>query len=508
MELPVAGNIKYLFMLTDALLNINLHQTVTSSFFKRGVQNIEIAGQKMNSFSDSINYTLTDSEKNVKELAAAMRDNKPTLFLTLTLNQKEHFGVWPLIKAVESLFPDKTSEKYRACMQTYMPVILRMWSLTVDHLNKYLLESSERLLGEIVNIWGRTEFQSLIRNVPHYHLLLWLKNITLEELKDLVASTKKHLRFKFDELLHSDLQIVKNTHDMEQIFESFVKIHTHNCEKGNNRCMKKTDAQRNKVCRFPSYQPSNITWLKEIPQRFSDEAMSVLLEVGLAEGEIDDFELVQEVKCHKFSYHATNKDHIMPNSPTLFALTLSSGNVSLITDKMATKYLNKYAAGKEEHTEVFVSAGSSEKRMKVNVGQIENNNITGVKINTEKEEGSTRQTKGISALHVSQTEFMWWTLKLPSVITTLDFVHVPSVSLANRGAILKKGEKNDTVGAIHIAPFLSVRESLNLPVECCFTANQKTVIKDIENSILSVDKVTKFSVRPPQLLFVRQLKQY
>ena len=72
---------------------------------------------------------------------------------------------------------------------------------------------------------------------------------------------------------------------------------------------------------------------------------------------------------------------------------------------------------------------------------------------------------------------------------------------------MKKGEKNDTVETTSIAPFLFVRESLNLHAECCFTSNQKTVFKDIEKSILTVDKVTKFSVRPPQLLFVRQLKQ-
>ena len=138
------------------------------------------------------------------------------------------------------------------------------------------------------------------------------------------------------------------------------------------------------------------------------------------------------MKCHKFSYPATNKDHIMPNSPKLFALTLSSGNVLLITEKMASKYLNKYAAGKEEHAEVLVSAGNSEKRMKFNVGLVENNKITGVSINCEQQKSSVRQRKGVSALQVSPTEFLWWTLKLPSLITNFDFVHVQSVSLENR----------------------------------------------------------------------------
>ena len=46
----------------------------------------------------------------MKELSAAMQFETPKVFLTLTLNQKEHFGVAPIVEAIEKKFPDRTSE--------------------------------------------------------------------------------------------------------------------------------------------------------------------------------------------------------------------------------------------------------------------------------------------------------------------------------------------------------------------------------------------------------------
>ena len=193
LELPVSSNIKYLFLLTDVLLNISLHKTVSTKFFKRGVQNIEIRGQKMECLDiNNFKYSLVDSERNVKELSAAMQFETPKVFLTLTLNQKEHFGVAPIVEAIEKKFPDRTSECYRAAMQSYMPLLLQVWNLTANHLLHYLIESPEKLLGEVSNVWGRSEFQSSAGNFPHYHFLFWLKT-TIDDLKNVVASTKKHL---------------------------------------------------------------------------------------------------------------------------------------------------------------------------------------------------------------------------------------------------------------------------------------------------------------------------
>ena len=76
---------------------------------------------------------------------------------------------------------------------------------------------------------------------------------------------------------------------------------------------------------------------------------------------------------------------MMPNSPSLFALTQSSGNVLLMTENFSSKYLNKYAAGEEEHPEVLVKSGTSENTVRVEIGGIENRKISGASIQYEKE---------------------------------------------------------------------------------------------------------------------------
>ena len=302
LELPVSSNIKYLFFLTDVLLNISLHKTVSTKFFKRGVQNIEIRGQKMECLNiNSFKYSLVDSERNVKELSGAMQFETPKVFLTLTLNQKEHFGVAPIVEAIEKKFPDRTSECYRAAMQSYMPLLLQVWNLTASHLLHYLIESPEKLLGEVSNVWGRSEFQSSAGNFPHYHFLFWLKT-TIDDLTNVVASTKKHLFDVLKKVFHSNLGVIKSINDLNDLFDKFVTIQTHDCDKGNRRCFKKRDSEGNLICRFPPYTPSNFIWLKEIPQIFSPEAAVVLKKMGFILNLTDDCEVVApEMQCYKYS---------------------------------------------------------------------------------------------------------------------------------------------------------------------------------------------------------------
>ena len=130
-ELPVAANVKYLYFLTDQLLNVNLKSTLTSNFFKRGIQNIQIGGEPLQRRDhNAVKYSLTDCTKNVKELSTAMRDKCATVFLTITLNMKKHPGINVFIENIDDCFPDKSSEHYKAAVQCYLPVILRMWNKT------------------------------------------------------------------------------------------------------------------------------------------------------------------------------------------------------------------------------------------------------------------------------------------------------------------------------------------------------------------------------------------
>ena len=128
------------------------------------MHNIEIKGKQLHSLPQSVSFSLLDSEKNVAELAAAIKTETPAIFLTITVNQKKHFGIAPLFNAIEEMFPDKSSELYKAAFQLYMPILLQMWNNTVNELVDYLLNSDEKLLGNVIKLWGRAEFQSLAAN--------------------------------------------------------------------------------------------------------------------------------------------------------------------------------------------------------------------------------------------------------------------------------------------------------------------------------------------------------
>ena len=100
--------------------------------------------------------------------------------------------------------------------------------------------------------------------------------------------------------------------------------------------------------------------------------------------------------------------------------------------------MNKYAVVKEKHPDVLVEPGSSAKSVRVLFGG-KNRKIRGAKIQYGKEKNNRRPTAGISALNVAQFEFVWWALKLLCIVSTSDFVHVPSVALelVNKSATKK-----------------------------------------------------------------------
>ena len=504
LELPVAANIVYLHFLTDCLLNSNLHNTVTTQFFKRGLQNISIAGQTFESSSFSnMKFSLIDSEKNVRELAAAMQYRLPVVFLTLTLNQKEHPGIAPLLRAIDHLYPNKNSEEYKAAVQQYMPVILRMWDMTIHLLLYYLKNSEEAILGKITDIWGRAEFQTLVGNPPHYHFLLWIKDFDETKIDQIIVNTKKHLMDALEKMLHSDIGLIQNRQHLYYIFDKYCKIQSHSCDTRDGHCSRKRGKDGESVCRFPPYQLSNFSWLKDIPVHYSAEAYIILEKMGLVKANDGyGFDVGHELQCNKFSYPSAKNEHMMPNSPALFAITKSSGNVLFVTKNFSAKYLNKYAAGKEEHPEVLIKAGKSADSFQANVATLKNTKISGVSLHETK--SANREVNGIKALHVAQTEFVWWSLRLPSIHTTFDFIHVPSLALEHRGAVLKVNSSNFSV----INNAINLREELQIPTEFCFTPNQKVIIEDNASSLLSTDKVTKFSIRPPELFFIKSMKFY
>ena len=117
-------------------------------------------------------------------------------------------------------------------------------------------------------------------------------------------------------------------------------------------------------------------------------------------------------------------------------------------------------------------------------------------------EAKQEKTQGIiDSTTIASTECVSWMLQLPTVITTMDFVSVPSVSLENRGGVILKRKNNiqsrsNRPGIANEVP-AEIREHYrHFPNHRRFTPGQKIVLGSVNKTPFSTDKVTFFSYVP------------
>ena len=96
----------------------------------------------------------------------------------------------------------------------------------------------------------------------------------------------------FFDLLHSEIQLKKDSSDMEHMYEMCLRLHTHDCDQNKKRCFvnKRNSAGKSVfVCRFPPYETSNTLWLKDISISYREQTLQILKKLGLAY-RVDDFD--------------------------------------------------------------------------------------------------------------------------------------------------------------------------------------------------------------------------
>ena len=178
--LLTSSNLAYIMYAFDSVLNLSLTKCHTNQLFKRGLQTITIGKykpQQLTSTESVLKMDSVDSDVHVNRLGTACASETPDLFVTFTCNQKEHPGVAEVVQAIYELYGSATTAELKEVLQAYMVIIVRCWTRTIELLINYLRYSDEHILGEILKVWGRAEFQSAAANLQHYHNLFWLKNL-------------------------------------------------------------------------------------------------------------------------------------------------------------------------------------------------------------------------------------------------------------------------------------------------------------------------------------------
>ena len=504
--LLTSSNSKYLQYAADALLNLSLTGQLTQDYVKRGIQSIELDKPSPH-FEKSCNNFSSDTEMRVDELAAAMRSNPVTLFLTLTCNQKEHPGVAPLRNAIDASFGNASDEEKKSAVQAYMPTFVRNWSRAVKYLVELLLHSEEFLLGKIEKLWGRAEFQTLAGNLQHYHFLLWLLEGSVD-LFDLVQSSEKNILHALLKVADSSLNLIKDEIQLYEVFDECVRMHTHSCEQSGGRCKKRKDLDGNKICRTPPYPPSNCHWKLNIDTQYPHEALKVLEKIDLAEkvpGTSYGLRATGELKCEKVMYAASHGEHILPTCAPLFCITKSSTNLLLTTQRFACSYLSTYTTKTEEHSDGSLCPSADGKSFRLRTEGIQNKFLASAKILRQLERESERQTEKVECRLISLTESVFWTLGLPYVVTTMDFVHIQNVPPEQR--FVKKFYTSTIYW--QKTQYTFFRDDIsNLHHIHVFTDSQKTMATDIQSAGQADDAMSSFSIRPPELLCVDNLEKY
>ena len=65
-------------------------------------------------------------------------------------------------------------------------------------------------------------------------------------------------------------------------------------------------------------------------------------------------------------------------SPHIFALNESENNLLICDKYLSARYIGKYSIGVEEKAQLLIIAGSTEHKLRVHLGDIENNKIASV----------------------------------------------------------------------------------------------------------------------------------
>ena len=504
LSLLTSSSIPYIQYAVDCLINCALGNHHSQAFFKKGLQSLEIGGKKTPLFQREVSFQLNDSERCVRELAAAVASEPPTLFLTLTCNQKNFPGISSIMSKVNEKFKNSTDEVKKSSIDSIMTTIVRSWSNCVRFLVEHLLKSKERILGEVKKIWGRAEFQTTVGNLPHYHILIWSKIQSLD-IDETIQCAHKHIMWALQGVMKSNLGLIDNEKDLYELFDLCIKIHTHKCEKSGYRCLKRIDAEGNKVCRTPPYPVSNCHWKMPVNVQYPEEALKVMAQIGMASPvseRIPGWFIADGVmKCEKWMYGASKGEHIIPTCAHLFVVTKSSTNVLALTGSFVSSYLTYYVTKVEEHASGRITPNLDGKNFRLRHEGITNRGTASVSQLMKADKDRERAIEKVDCTLLSVTEGVHWLCQLPHVFSNMSFIHIQNVPAEDRFVASSVKRRFSKVLQLRrrLFPGDEIRGT---------TLSQDYIIEDSLNCQEHYDSITIFGLRSPELLCIDSMELY
>jgi predicted GIY-YIG superfamily endonuclease len=310
--------------------------------------------------------------------------------------------------------------------------------------------------------------------------------------------------------------LISSVEQLRDILQDALSFLTHRCHE---RCqVPKIDENGGEyfICKAPdnyyrTYTPQAHT-IETLPVNHSLEANQILQGLGMIEsGNSHPIEAALRMErhiprcskqCPKFS--ATNGH--------LFVCYPSSQNLQLCTGHSITTYLVKYIAGLDD---VAIVVLKPQQKHDPGVAHATYESLGNTKITSNKiRANSKKETIGTHGRALTQMECLTVIEGSDLVTSTEAFIHVPTSPREYRPAVFSKhvhsGMRIQDEVAILAVTGQTVRtqEIRHYPQYRLFSNDQMTVIRDELQAPLSTDAVTIFSIRPPELLFVQEIRLY
>ena len=522
-------NFHYTSFCYDMLTNLSANHQDTRLVLRRGltVGDDKIGGLSLRGQGDSSMLESFDSKAMVRNLCASQSYHNMTHFLTFTCNMRKHFGTMPIKEWVDNdiwkkifdnyydLDPIEKEEIDSSIIQSASSLLLRVWQEVCQLFIRFLHKSKHSPYKKVLSIFSRNEYQASAGNLSHIHLILEvdIKKLNQQEkdfVDDLCRCSVLDIVRSNEIQKYIDNGTFKTLDDHRDMVQNGLKFLGHVC---NSRCLVRIDGGGFR-CRKLNYLLISLDNTKHtylpLPNEISKDCLDRLIQIGMVEEiEINDNGFKHPFKCKLAFLHPQR--HIPPTNPNddinmspceghTFSICHSMQNIQLLTQTGGVnKYICKYIGKIDEQNYIVVYVDKFGGNLVTKATFLHNTKVTSSKINEEKEK--KKQDKGYPQGRViSHMEMLHHMLKYPEVITNLNFISIPTMPLEFRAGLamdstVVKVRDSAQTGSVSD----DIRRNKQFPQWRQHTTNEMKLYEDLKLSKVSVDKITLFSLRPPEL---------
>ena len=509
------------------LNNIAANREDTRVILNRGltVDENSKSGLGLRGKVDSSLIGSVDNKQMVRNLCYSQKYVQWSHFLTFTCNQRDHFGTSNIKKWIDndewkSNYPnfyqlelDEQKEIQYAMIEASAGMLLRCWEEVFLLFINYLRKSKSSPFKKLSAIFVRKEYQTSKGNLSHSHMMVALdyKLMSIDEKKivdNLVrASIFDIVKPEEAEKIIED-GIFSTIDDIHTVYNDGINFLPHKCNDG---CLVKNPEGTLRCRKLNNLHVSKDNTkhkFMNLPNDYSVECLQILERIGLTENlSIDKDGNVLKFKSNLPFFHPQR--HIPPTNPTndlnispvegyTFAACKSMQNVQVLTNTGGcSKYCLKYCAKVDEQNYVIVDVDGSGK-MVTKATYLHNTKVVSSKMGEDKDRKKYQGKP--SGRCIGPLEMLHLILQYPEVVRNLNFIKISTMPLELRAGTAVQSDTIVEDGAYVETSVQNFRRSLGLEGYRIHSENQLLILDDLKLSKMSIDKVTQFSLRPPEFL--------